>query len=227
MCKADGGIGGIDVLAACTTGAHDVCADVGWVDVEIACWVIGAVLRGSGRIAFMFREAGEDEDGSSARVGSPQSFGRGHTLDAVDSGFAFKKVVGAWSGNFEDGFVDTGGGGFASGLSVEFDEGVVEGVPFAVGLVHAEEISDEETGFRAAGAGTNFEEAWEGGKGVRGNEAGLERVEVFGEVERRLFDLFLGDGAEFGIGGWIFQNLLKLFDRLGFVRLQEASDFLR
>lgn len=43
--EADGGIGGVDVLASGATGAHDVGADVGGVDVEIARGVIGAVFR--------------------------------------------------------------------------------------------------------------------------------------------------------------------------------------
>lgn len=110
-------------------------------------------------------------------------FGCGDALDAVDTGFAFEEVVGAGGVDFEDGFIDAGRGGFGGGFGVEFDEGVVEGVAFAVGLVHTEEISDEEARFGTAGAGTDFEKAWEGGKGVGGDEAGLEGVEVLGEVE--------------------------------------------
>lgn len=46
MCETDGGVGGVDVLSSSATGAHDVGADVGGVDVEIAGGVICAEFRG-------------------------------------------------------------------------------------------------------------------------------------------------------------------------------------
>lgn len=169
MRQADGGIGGVDMLAAGAAGTHDVGADVGRVDVEIARGVIGAEFRRPGRIAFLIGEAGEHEHGGGTGVCAALGFGCGDTLDAVDAGFAFEAVVGAGGIDFEDRFVDAGGGGFGGGFGVEFDEGVVQGVAFAVGLVHAEEISDEEAGFGTAGAGADFQKAWEGGEGIAGN----------------------------------------------------------
>lgn len=96
-------------------------------------------------------------------------FCRGDTLHTMDAGFAFQEVVGAGGVDLEDGFVNAVGGGFGGGgFGVEFDDGVAEGVPFAVGLVHAEEISDEEACFGTAGAWADFQKAWEGGEGVGG-----------------------------------------------------------
>lgn len=182
--EADGGIGGVDVLAAGAAGAHDVCSDIGRVDVEVRGWVIGARDGGGSVVVVvvvLVWESREDEDGGGARVSASLGFGGGDALYAVDAGFAFEKVVGAWGVDFEDDFVDAVGGGFGGGFGVEFYGGETQGVPFAVGLVHAEEVTDEEAGFGAAGAGADFEEAWEVGEGVGGDKAGLEGVEVLGE----------------------------------------------
>lgn len=67
----------------------------------------------------------EDEDGGSTLVRTALGFGCGNTLDAMDAGFAFQEVLGAWSGDFEDDFVDGGGGGLGGGFEVECQKGAV------------------------------------------------------------------------------------------------------
>lgn len=68
----DGGVGGIDVLAACAAGATDFDSEVVWVHIDID--VLGL---------------GEDGDGDGGGVDTALCFGGGDALDAVDAGFVF------------------------------------------------------------------------------------------------------------------------------------------
>lgn len=70
---------------------------------------------------------------------------------------------------------------------------------FAVGLVHTEEIADEDSGFGAAGAGPDFDEAGEAGEGVWGDEGGFEGCGEGGKGGGCLLDFFGGEGTEFGV----------------------------
>lgn len=196
--EADGGVGGVDVLAAGAAGAHDVCADVGGGDVVIAVGIVETEF-----FTALVGEAREDEDRSRGCVGPTLGLGRGHTLDAMYAGFALKDSVGAWSGDFKDGFLDVlevGFRGFGRRGGVKFDEGGVERVALAEGLVHAQEVANEYAGFGATGAGADFEETWESGERVGRDEAGLDGAEEVGEAGGVLLDLFGGEGAKFGVG---------------------------
>ena len=85
----DGGVCGIDVLAAGAAGAADLDAEVVHVhlDIDFLClW--------------------EDGDGDGGGVDAALGLGGGDALDAVDSGFVFEVAEDFIAGDFEDDFFE-------------------------------------------------------------------------------------------------------------------------
>lgn len=218
--QPDGRVGGVDVLPAGAARAHHVRAHVRGRDVVVARGVVeGFFAAAAAAFVVAAGEAGQHEHGGGGRVRAALGLGRGHPLHAVHAGFALQHAVGARLGDLEDGFLDlveVGGrlGGFGRGAGVEFHERDGERVPLAEGLVHAQEVPDEDAGFGTAGAGPDLEEAGVGGEGVGGDEARLEGGEEGGELGRGLLNLVGGEGAEFGVIGRVLQEVLELGDGL-------------
>ena len=169
--QAHGRIGGVDVLAARAPRAHDVRADVFRVDEVVARGVAEAVL--GHLVHACAREAREHHDGDGAGVGAALGFGRGHALHAVDAGFAAEQAVGALAFDFEDRFLHLAFVAHTFCL-VELEDAGVEAVPLAEGLVHPEEVTCEKGSLGAAGARTEFEEAWKVCELVDRNETGSQ-----------------------------------------------------
>src|SRR5699024_245571 len=77
MGDADGGVGGVDVLAAVTGGAEDIDLEVVVVDLDIDI------------LSF-----GKNGDGGGGGVDAALRLGGRDALDAVDAGFVAKVAVG-------------------------------------------------------------------------------------------------------------------------------------
>ncbi len=123
-------------------------------------------------------------------------FGRGDALDAVDAGLVLHLGVDLVA--FED------GGDF---LHAAADAGLGLGEDFDLPLVllgeaevHAEHLGDEDGGLVAAGAGAELDDDVLVVVGVLGEEEDFELFFDLGEAGLEGEELFLGHGADVGVG---------------------------
>jgi hypothetical protein len=176
----DGRIGGIDALAAGAGGAADS-------DLEIVGFQDDVDLLGFW----------EDGDGDGAGMDAALGFGGGDALDTVDAAFIFESAVDVLAGDGEDDFLETAEIGGAGVEDFEFPA-----LGFCVAGVHPVEISGEEGGFGAAGAGAQFEDGIAGVGGVWGDEPMLDGEEEWGQFGFEACDLVAGELGEFGVLGF-------------------------
>ena len=184
---ADGGVGGVDVLAALAAGAVGVDAEVVGLDVDDD----GVV------------DLGRDEDAGEAGVAALGGVEGGDADEAMDAGFAAEEAEGEVAGDGE-------GGGFDAGLVavLNFVDLDFEVLALAPADVHAHEHLGPVLRLGAAGAGVDDDDGVER-IGLFG-EHGL-RFELFGEVDEG------GDLAgEVGLGVLAFFGEFEVgFDVVG------------
>lgn len=175
---ADGGVGFVDVLAACAARAVGVDAQVCGVDVY--CFDV-----------FAF---GEDGDGGGGGVDAAAAFGFGDALYAVRAGFEFEGGIDVLPGDAADDFFVAA---VFAGVFGEYFE--LPAFAFRVFVVHAKEVAREDGGFVAAGAGADFEVDVGFVERIFGDHQAFERF--FASLARgcELRAFFAGKGGEFGV----------------------------
>ena len=132
---ADGGVGGVDALAAGAARAEGVDAQVLVVDLDVDF--------------FGFRQ---DGDGDGRGVDAAARLGCRHALDAVDAALVFQLAVGAAPFDRRDDFLEAADAGVAARHHLD-----APALALGVLAVHAEQLGGEQRGFVAAGAGADFE----------------------------------------------------------------------
>ena len=184
MRDADGGVGGVDALAAVTAGAVDVNAEIFGVDFEVLLFCLW-----------------EDCDGGGAGVNAALRFGDWDALDAVDAALEFELAVGLVAADAENHLFVAAG--IVDGFGLELD---FETMRFSIASIHAEKVAREEAGFVAAGAGTDFDD---GGFFV----VWIFRDEELGELGLSFGKLGFEVGLHFGkvgVGFSFFDVVLEL-----------------
>ncbi len=179
--ELDGGVGGVDALAAGAGGAGD--GDFDFVGVDLEVHLLGF---------------GEDGDGDGGGVNAAIGLGGGDALDAVDAAFPFEGAVNVGAGDEEDDFAEAAGFGGAGGERLDGPA-----VGFGVASVEAGELGGEEGGFVAPGAGADFDDGVAGIGGVGRQHQGENPVVELGEFGAEGDKLLFGEGAEVGIGGGV------------------------
>ena len=176
---ADGGVGGVDGLAARAGGAEGVDAEVFGFDLDVD-----------------FFGFGEDGDSDGGGVNAALGFGGGDALNAVDSGLVLHEGVDLVA--FEDGgdVLETAADA-GLGLGEDFDLPLVL---LSEAEVHAEDFGYEERGFVAAGAGAELDDDVLVVVGVLGEEEDFELFFDGGEAGLEGVELGLSHLADFGVG---------------------------
>ena len=169
----DGGVGGVNALAAGTGGAADFDADFVHVEIEVD-----------------FFGFWKDGDGGGGGVDAALGFGGGDALDTVDAAFVFEDAEDVLTGDFGDDFfeaADFGGAGL--------EDFGAPAAGFGEAGVHAEQIRGEEGGFVATGAGADFEEGVATFEGVGREDGELDGGFEFGDALFESGDFFLKHGG--------------------------------
>ena len=158
--EADGGVGGVDALAAFAGGAVNVDADIGFVELDVD----------------VFGDFGDDVDGAERRVAALVGIEGADADEAVDAALGFGVAVGVFAFDEDGGFADAGG---VAGLHVHELDGVVASLGPA--RIHAEHDVCPVVGLGAAGASLDGEDGVVAVE-LAGEEGGdLEFVELGGE----------------------------------------------
>lgn len=83
-------------------------------------------------------------------------------------------------------------------------------MPFAVGLVHADEVAHEEGGFVAAGAGVNLNKAWQLREWVNRDKRCLDVAGKTVEIVCGLEELLFRQRLKLAIGAGVADELLEI-----------------
>ena len=188
--ELDGGVGGVDALAAGATCAGD--GDFNFVGADLEVHFLGF---------------GKDGDGDGGSVDAAVGFGGGDALDAVDATFPFEGAVNVGAGDEEDDFAEAAGFGRAGGKRLDGPT-----VGFGVAGVEAGEFGGEEGGLIATSARADFNNGVAGVGGVRREHQGEHLVIELGEFGAQGDEFLGGEGAEVGIGGGVGEEGFVLGD---------------
>lgn len=173
----DGGVGGVDTLAARSGGAAD--GDLEFVGFDFDVHLLGL---------------GKDGHRAGAGVDAALGLGDGDALDAVDAAFVFEALVDVRAADEEDDLLETAevGGTGVDGF----------GFPspgFGVAVVHAKEVRGEEGGFLSAGTGADFHDDVAVVGGIGWKQAALEFTGEPVEFDLAAGDFFADEPGEFGV----------------------------
>ncbi len=181
-------IGGVDVLAAGTRGAHRVDADIFGPDVDVDL--------------FGLRQHG---DRRRRGVDAPAGLGRRHALHAVHAGFEFQMRKDALAGDGGDDFL------VAADLALAGRRGLES--PAACGgiaLVHAKQVAGEKRRLVAAGAGADFEDGVLVVGRVLGQQQDLDVLLQRFDALLDLRQIGLGQCPHLGVGTLVGEHRLQI-----------------
>ena len=181
---ADGGVGGVDVLAAGSLCAVGIDTQIFVADFNVD-----------------FFDFGEYGDGGGRSVYTPLCFGLRYALDAVGSAFVLENLIDIVAFDGERDFLVAAGLGGA-----DIHDTVFPAFNIEVAGVHAVEVAAENTGFVAAGSGPDFHNHVAAVGRIRRNERDHHFALGDGQLFFRFGKLHFGDLAEFLFGAGVGQN---------------------
>ena len=184
--QTDGGIGGVDALAAAAAGAVDIHFDLVGLDVE-----------------FHILHFGDDSDGDGGGVDASLGFGGGDPLDPVGAGFVFELAVDSVPFDQDDELLVPPGAPFGGA-----DDLHLPPLAFGEAQIHSKHIFDKKSALVSAGSRAKLQIDVFVVVGVFGDHQDFDCLLQLRKLRLQLRQLLLGQFAKLRIG----EHRFVLFD---------------